>query len=129
LAEFVKTLPPMFEYVSLQKDLRAEDEEVLRSCPEIRHFSEDIIDFLDTAALCDLLDLVVSVDTSVAHLAGALGRPIWILLPFNPDWRWLLNRSDSPWYSTARLYRQSTAGDWVGVLEAVNSDLSKLDGS
>jgi ADP-heptose:LPS heptosyltransferase len=72
-------------------------------------------DFADTAALAANLDLVVSVDTSVAHLAGALGRPTWLLLPTPPDWRWLLGREDSPWYPTMRLFRQETPGDWSGV--------------
>ena len=65
------------------------------------------------------LDLVVAVDTSVAHLAGALGRPVWVLLPFAPDWRWQLGRGDSPWYPTAKLFRQTVTGDWSGPLAAV----------
>jgi ADP-heptose:LPS heptosyltransferase len=68
--------------------------------------------------------LVISVDTSVVHLAGALGRPVWVLLPFVPDWRWLLDRGDSPWYPTARLFRQAAIGDWDGVIERVASELS-----
>ena len=126
LADFVRVLTPDFEYVSLQKDVREEDRETLRSRPDIRHFGEDLADFTDTAALCDLLDVVVSVDTSVAHLAGALGRPVWILLPLNPDWRWMMNRPDSPWYASARLYRQNQAGDWASVLDTVKSDLLKF---
>ena len=81
--------------------------------------------FADTAALCEQMDLILSVDTSVAHLAGALGKPVWILLPFNPDWRWLLDRADSPWYAAARLYRQDKSGDWQGVLEKVATDLTR----
>jgi tetratricopeptide (TPR) repeat protein len=76
-------------------------------------------DYAETAALIENLDLVVTVDTSVAHLAGALGKPVWILLPHAPDWRWLLNRSDSPWYASARLLRQASAGDWSGVWSRV----------
>ena len=72
------------------------------------------------------MDLVISVDTSVAHLAGALGRPVWILLPVNPDWRWLLDREGTPWYDAATLYRQKAPGDWQGVLERVKADVSKL---
>jgi tetratricopeptide (TPR) repeat protein len=83
-------------------------------------------DFRDTAALCALMDVVITVDTSVAHLAGALGKPVWILLPRSADWRWLLGRGDSPWYPSARLYRQRRAGDWSEVLAAVAADLARL---
>jgi Tfp pilus assembly protein PilF len=76
-------------------------------------------DFSDTAAAIENMDLVISVDTSVVHLAGALGKPVWVLLPANPDWRWLLERRDSPWYPSARLFRQSRLGDWRGVVEQV----------
>jgi tetratricopeptide (TPR) repeat protein len=84
-----------------------------------------LTDYAETAALIESLDLVVTVDTSVAHLAGALGKPVWILLPHAPDWRWLLNREDSPWYRSARLFRQSTSGDWAGVLNQVMAELSQ----
>jgi Glycosyltransferase family 9 (heptosyltransferase) len=79
------------------------------------HFS----DFADTAWAIQQLDLVITVDTAVAHLAGALGKPVWILLPFLPDWRWMLERSDSPWYPTARLFRQAAPGEWDVPLAAV----------
>jgi ADP-heptose:LPS heptosyltransferase len=74
------------------------------------------------------LDLVISIDTSVAHLAGALGRPTWILLPYNADWRWLGQREDSPWYPTARLFRQQRPGDWAGVIGALGAALAPLGG-
>jgi ADP-heptose:LPS heptosyltransferase len=77
----------------------------------------------DTAALVKLMDLVITVDTSVAHLAGAMGKPVWILLPFDPDWRWLLKRDDSPWYPTARLFRQPAMGDWASVIAKVSKGL------
>jgi hypothetical protein len=82
-----------------------------------------IADFVDTMAIIEALDLVVTVDTSVAHLAGAMGSPVWILLPYAPDWRWLLDRDDSPWYPTARLFRQSSPGDWGSVVDHVSEAL------
>ena len=85
----------------------------------------DILDFADTAAIIENLDLVISVDTSVAHLAGALGKEVWTLLPFSPDWRWMLNRSDSPWYPTMRLFRQPSVCDWKSVLQEVRKALVK----
>ena len=92
------------------------------------HFGDELQDFTDTAALCELVDVVISVDTSVAHLAGALGRPVWLLLPQVADWRWLTDRDDSPWYPNARLYRQQRMGDWSGVIQSVKTDLGALRG-
>ena len=83
-----------------------------------------IHEFSDTAALMAQFDLVISADTSVAHLAGALARPGWLLLPFAPDWRWLLKRNDSPWYPTMRLFRQPVPGDWTSVVRAVRAALA-----
>ncbi len=91
-------------------------------------FTDRIRDFSDTAALIENLDLVISVDTAVAHLAGALGKRIWTLLPFSPDWRWLLGRDNSPWYPTMRLYRQQESGDWLEVIQKVAIDLHSLVG-
>jgi ADP-heptose:LPS heptosyltransferase len=76
-------------------------------------------DFISTAALVVNMDAIVSIDSAVAHLAGALGKPVWIMLPHAPDWRWLLDRTDSPWYASARLFRQERAGDWDGVVARV----------
>ena len=89
----------------------------------IRNYGEELKDFADTAAICLLMDIVISVDTSVAHLAGALGKTTWVLLPYAPDWRWLLNRNDSPWYDSVRLYRQSDDMRWDALLEQVAYDL------
>jgi len=123
LGTIVERLPGQFQYVSMQKEVSDADRETLISRSDILHFGEQLIDFTDTAALCELMDVIVSVDTSVAHLAGAMGRPVWILLPFIPDWRWLLDREDSVWYPSARLYRQEKIGDWAGVIERVRTEL------
>ena len=92
----------------------------------IINVSEQLNDLSDTAALMANLDLVISVDTCVAHLAGALARPVWTLLPANPDWRWLLERNDSPWYPTMQLYRQEEPGNWKAVINRIEADLKKL---
>jgi tetratricopeptide (TPR) repeat protein len=92
-------------------------------------FTDAIEDLSDTAAVIMNLDLVISVDTSVAHLAGALAKPVWNLLPFSPDWRWMLNREDSPWYPTMRLFRQPAPGDWGSVIAKVEDELLKLLGN
>ncbi len=85
-----------------------------------------LADFADTAAWIDRMDLCVCADTAVAHLAGAMGRPVWVLLPFAPDWRWMLDRADSPWYPTARLFRQASSGDWGDVVRRVAGELGRL---
>ncbi|WP_131754358.1 tetratricopeptide repeat protein [Burkholderia vietnamiensis] len=113
------------EWVSIQKVVRDEDRPAL-DASRIRHFGDELGSFADTAALMECLDCIVSVDTSVAHLAGALGRPLWIMLPFLPDWRWLLGRDDSPWYPTARLFRQSRAGQWSDVFERIAAALRSV---
>jgi hypothetical protein len=110
-------------FVSLQKDVPAGDEAVLSARGDLLDLGRLLESFADTAALISRLDLVISVDTSVAHLAGALGRPVWILLPFMPDWRWLLDREDSPWYPTARLFRQTERREWQSVVERVHDAL------
>ncbi len=113
------------EWISIQKVVRDEDRPVLDASP-IRHFGDALGSFADTAALMACVDCIVSVDTSVVHLAGALGRPLWVMLPFLPDWRWLLDRDDSPWYPTARLFRQSRAGEWGDVFERIGAALKSL---
>jgi len=114
------------DFISLQKDVRADDATVLQGRTDLAHFGDKLDTFADTAAVIGSLDLVISVDTSVAHLAGALAKPVWILLPFLPDWRWLLDREDSPWYPTARLFRQNAPGDWSSVISLVVLELKKL---
>jgi tetratricopeptide (TPR) repeat protein len=105
------------QFVSLQPQVRESDAGALAAWPALKHFGAGLRDFADTAAIASQLDLVISVDTSVAHLAGALGRPVWILLPYCPDWRWLLDRDDSPWYPSARLFRQRERGGWPQVVQ------------
>jgi tetratricopeptide (TPR) repeat protein len=111
-------------FVSLQKDPRSDDLALLAERREIIDLTADLTDFAETAALIDCLDLVISVDTGVAHLAAALGRPTWILLPYTPDFRWLLDRDDSPWYPTARLFRQDESRDYTRVIARVRGELS-----
>jgi len=124
----VPYLPADCQYVSVQKEVREPDEHTLKVNPDILNVADELEDFSDTAALCACMDAVISVDTSVAHLSAALGLETWILLPFNPEWRWLLKRSDSPWYSSAKLYRQQTMGDWKGILAQVKLDLMRFPG-
>jgi tetratricopeptide (TPR) repeat protein len=110
-------------FVSLQKDPRPDDQAVLLERTEIVDLTAHLTDFTETAALVSCLDLVITVDTSVAHLAAALGRPTWILLPYVPDYRWLLDRDDSPWYPTVRLFRQTATRDYGDVLDRVRDEL------
>jgi hypothetical protein len=112
-------------FVSLQKDPRAPDKAELDKT-DIIDWTGEFKDLADTAALVKCLDLVISVDTSVAHLAAALGRPTWILLPWTPDYRWLLGRDDSPWYPTVRLFRQSETRDYASVIDRVRLELLQL---
>lgn len=114
---------PQVQLYSLQKEIQAADLELLQAHPEIQDLREQLRDFVDTAAWIQQLDLVISVDTAVTHLAGALGKPVWLLLPFAPDWRWLLDREDSPWYPTMRLFRQPSYGDWDSTIEQMTSAL------
>jgi tetratricopeptide (TPR) repeat protein len=105
------------QMISLQKEVRAVDVGWLERTPDVLRVEAELTDFAETAALIATCDLVISVDTSVAHLAGALGRPLWLLLPKPCDWRWMSNRDDTPWYPGARLFRQAEPGDWAEVLD------------
>ena len=135
---------PRLAAVDLRRSLSPDRLAPLFGVPNVRFFSlqkdgpaapghfplidlmQDVGDFADTAALLANLDLVISVDTSVAHLAAALGKPVWVLDRFDPCWRWIAGRNDSPWYPTLRLYRQKQPGDWDGVLADVTKDLHRL---
>ena len=111
--------------MNLQIELTTFEREQISNDGRIEEVSDYLIDYSDTAALCDVLDLVICVDTSVAHLAASLGKEVWILLPFSPDWRWLLQRPDSPWYQKVILYRQNRWGDWASALQQIKEDWSK----
>ena len=107
---------PSVQFVSIQRELRDEDAAALAAEPRVVHLGAELENFSDTAAAIAHCDLVIAVDTAVAHLAGALGRPLWVLIPFAPDWRWTLGGETTPWYPAARLFRQSALGDWDGVI-------------
>lgn len=118
---------PGITFHALQIDIRESDLPYLETTRIVRH-QDELKDFADTAALIAALDLVISVDTAVAHLAGALGKPVWILLCDLPDYRWMLGRDDSPWYPSCRLFRQARTGDWMAVIKEVTSALSVYSG-
>jgi tetratricopeptide (TPR) repeat protein len=113
-------------FVALQRELPEGDTPLLESARVPTFLGERQADLADTAALIAGLDLVITVDTAIAHLAGALGKPVWVLLPFSADWRWLRHRGDSPWYPTARLFRQPALGDWASLVTQVEAALRQL---
>ncbi len=123
LAEFAMLLPPGAQGVSLQKDLAAGEPEFLAGRKDIVHFGTG---FADTAALAACMDVIVSVDTSIAHLAGAMGLPTWVLMSAKGDWRWLRGREDSPWYPSVRVFREPAPGDREGLLRRVRGELGAL---
>lgn len=112
-------------FYSLQKGAPAKQSENPPIGMRLIDYTNDFKDFSDTAAFIQNLDLVITVDTAVAHLSGALGKPVWTLLPFVPDWRWFLEREDSPWYPTMRLFRQPSLGDWKSVIEMILKELGR----
>lgn len=123
LAAFLPLLRLDATFVSLQPNVAAVEAELLRDRSDIVHFGEQLKNFSDTAALISNLDVVAAVDTAVCHLAGALAKLVFVLLPFVPDWRWLLDRDDSPWYPTARLFRQNEDRAWDGVIARIGAAL------
>ena len=126
LAEMDKVLNQPFEFISLQKEIRDHDRAALADRPQIRFFGDDLTSFAETAALAQCVDLVITVDTAVAHMSAALGRPTWVMLKVEPDWRWLLHRPDSVWYPTATLFRQKKGGDWPQVVDDIAAKLKSL---
>ena len=126
LIKMLTHLPVDFQYVILQRELRETDRAAIGMHPQISSFEDQISDFADTAALCSLMDQVISVDTSVAHLSAALGKKTHIVLPVCSDWRWLRGREDSPWYPSVRLYRQTMPNEWASVIESAGKAILKL---
>jgi tetratricopeptide (TPR) repeat protein len=125
------TLAPVLDlpgigFVSLQHEVRDEDSGLLRSRGDVSAIGAAFKDFADTAAAIAALDAVIAVDTAVAHLAGAMGKPLFLLLPFAADFRWLRGRADSPWYPSARLFRQPRFGDWDGAVNALREELAQF---
>jgi tetratricopeptide (TPR) repeat protein len=125
----LKLFEPLFSiegvsFVSIQRDVRGDDTALLAQHRNMTHIGDKLTDMADTAAIAALVDLTIAVDTSVVHLAGAMGRDVWVLLPFSPDWRWTLAGEHTPWYPQARLFRQPKAGDWISALAAVRDALS-----
>lgn len=116
-----------FEFHTLQTDVPDTDKAWLRRHPAVFDHDAEVGDFAETAALISLMDLVITIDTSFAHLAGGLGVPVWIMLTSNADWRWLTGRDDSPWYPTARLFRQQRRNDWASVIQRVAEALAAFD--
>lgn len=125
LQRLLEHLPSGVNYVSLQKDLTPDDVKTIENHPQICHYGDQLDSFSDTAALCMLMDHIVSVDTSVAHLAAALGRPVSLLLQYSPDWRWGLGTLRTPWYPTMILCRQQKLHDWDSALKQIGSTLGK----
>ena len=126
MSRSLQALPGDMKVVCLQPELREADAATLEADGRVITLNQEIANFADTAALISTLDLVITVDTSTAHLAGALGKPVWILLPYAPDWRWLLKREDSPWYPSARLFRQERSDDWSAPLDRVRNALTRM---
>jgi hypothetical protein len=124
LAKLLSFLPDNYEYISLQKEVNDRDRLFLSKSEKIQHFGEHLEDFSDTASLIQLIDVVISIDTSVAHLAATLQKPTWVLLAHSPDWRWLLDRKDSPWYPSVTLFRQEAVGDWNLVFNQITGALN-----
>jgi tetratricopeptide (TPR) repeat protein len=127
----LKLLEPLLalegtSFLSIQRELRGDDAETLARLSNVRHLGGEFADMADTAAIAALTDLTISVDTSVVHLAGALGRPVWVMLPFAPDWRWTLSGGNCPWYPQARLFRQPALGDWPGAIAALRAELARV---
>jgi len=125
LADWIEHLPREFDYICLQREINPADRQVLEANPWIRTFELEA-DCSGTAALCECVDITISVCTSIAHLSAGLGKTTWVMLAVGADFRWLHARTDSPWYPTVKLYRQTAIGDWPGVFRRVGADLASV---
>ena len=125
-AQLTPMLAAPASFVGIQRDVRAEDAAALAGERRVTQLGEELADFSDTAAVLALCDLVIAVDTAPAHLTGAMGRPVWALIPFAPDWRWTREGASTPWYPTARLFRQPALGDWQSVIARVAEELASF---
>ncbi len=123
---FLGNLDQNYEYISLQKELTKTEYKIISNQYGILDSSPLLVDMKQTANLCNQLDLIITVDTSIAHLCGSMKKPTWVLIPFVPDWRWQLERSDSPWYPSIKLFRQKEKQNWTDVFIAVNNHLKSL---
>jgi tetratricopeptide (TPR) repeat protein len=123
----LSTLAPLLampaSFISIQRDVRSTDATQLGAAMQLTHLGGELADFNDTAVVLSLCDLLITADTAPAHLAGAMGRPVWVLVPFAPDWRWMLDGETTPWYPTARVFRQSALADWNSVIARVATAL------
>ena len=126
LKDFEPILGLPFEFHSLQKEVRENDQKTFFEFQLIHDHQNELNDFSDTAALIDEMDLIVSVDTSVAHLAGALGKNVWIILPYASDYRWMIDRNDTPWYPTCTLFRKSKIDDWSDIILEIKYELQNM---
>lgn len=126
LAQLAPLAQAGVSFVAIQKGPASQQAATPPAGMPVLALSDEIADFEDTAAILSVVDLLISVDSSPVHLAGALGRPVWVMLPLVPDWRWLLERRDTPWYPSVQLFRQSTRGDWAPVVQAMARELAHL---
>ena len=127
----MRLLAPLFEladfhFIALQKEIPDDDAPLMRASRMTSFLGEQQTDLADAAAMIAMLDLVITIDTSIAHLAGAMGKPTWVMLPFSTDWRWLRDRDDSPWYPSLRLFRQPGPGAWDDVIARIGAALGEL---
>jgi hypothetical protein len=125
LAQLAPLAQPGVTFLSIQKGPAEDQVATPPAGMSLVSLSSEIHDFEDTAAILSIADLLISVDSSPVHLAGALGRPVWVMLSFVPDWRWLLNRTDTPWYPQTRLFRQAAPGDWEGMVAKMATELAQ----